>query len=212
MNTYQLANYYGSMLVSHASLKSMLRSYANPNDKIHRLIADKQLILLKKGLYFFSSDLVGKSPSSILIANHLIGPSYISLEYALSYYQAIPERVYIVTSICSKQKKTIDTPIGRFTYSKIPKPYYSLGLKQIPCDNGLFGIIASPEKALIDTIITTKGLIFRSMKDVSNFLVEDMRIDEDWLRKLNISLIQQLLELAPKKNSLQFLLKYIAQL
>lgn len=209
MNMYQLANYFGPMIVSHASLKSMLSEYTNPNDKIYRLLADKQLLSLKKGLYIFSPDLAKNTPSAIIVANQLIGPSYVSLEYALSYYQAIPERVYVVTSVTTKATKAINTPIGRFTYSHISKSYYNIGLKQIACENGFFGIIACPEKALIDTIVMTKGLIFRSLKDVSNYLIEDMRIDEDWLRKLNLQLVTEIQQYAQKKNSIQLLIKYL---
>ena len=55
-------------------------------------------IRLKKGLYTLQTDL----PSEEEIANKLYMPSYISFEYALGYYQLIPEMVYTITSATSK--------------------------------------------------------------------------------------------------------------
>ena len=54
---------------------------------------------LKKGLYIFSQKYQRKSVSKLFIANYLVCPSYISLEYALGFYDIIPEIVSTVTSV-----------------------------------------------------------------------------------------------------------------
>jgi len=64
-----------SPVINHASLVSVLGSYARPNDKISELIAKHQLVPLKRGLYLIANS---KQASLELIANHLHGPSYVS--------------------------------------------------------------------------------------------------------------------------------------
>jgi hypothetical protein len=62
------------------------------------------------------------------IANPLYGPSYISLEYALSYYGLIPERVESITSVTTKRSKKFITPLGSFSYEHIPLKAYPIGI------------------------------------------------------------------------------------
>lgn len=42
-----------------------------------------------------------------IIANTLLRPSYVSLDYALFCYNAIPERIYEITSITTKHSKNL---------------------------------------------------------------------------------------------------------
>ena len=51
------------------------------------------------------------SPEPFLIANHLRGPSYVSLEAALFYWNLIPERIYEISSATIKTSKTYKTQI-----------------------------------------------------------------------------------------------------
>lgn len=50
------------------------------------------------------------------IANLLYGPSYIGLEWALSYYNMISEGVYVVASVVSAKSKSFSLSIGTFDY------------------------------------------------------------------------------------------------
>lgn len=59
---------------------------------------------------------VGTPP--YLLAGSIYGPSYISFEYALSYYGMIPEAVYIVTCATFDKKKKYETAFGTFTSQK----------------------------------------------------------------------------------------------
>lgn len=68
-------------------------------------------------------------PDPFLIANHLWGPSYISLETALAYWGLIPERVFEISSVTTKPTKTYDTKAGRFSYFHANIPYYSVRIK-----------------------------------------------------------------------------------
>lgn len=82
------------------------------------------------------------------IANKLLEPSYLSLEYALRYYNLIPEIVYVVTSITTRKTKTINNEISNFQYRSIKENLF-FGYKIIKINEISFKI-AEPEKALLD--------------------------------------------------------------
>ena len=86
-------------------LMSCLTAYKQPRDKLTDLLKKNYLIRIKKGLYIFAKDYRLRPFSLEVLANLIYGPSYISLEYALSYYGMIPERVNRITSICFKRIK-----------------------------------------------------------------------------------------------------------
>ena len=66
--------------VDYATLVTLLRDYRFPKDKIAAMEKQQQLIRIKKGLFVVAQQ-EGTSPiSRELIANHLYGPSYVSLE------------------------------------------------------------------------------------------------------------------------------------
>jgi hypothetical protein len=52
----------------------------------------------------------------------------------------------------------------------------------------------------------------RSIKQTRAFLLEDLRIDEQLLRTLNLEMMSTWLEDAPKKNSLKMLISTIKEL
>ena len=62
-----------------------------------------------------------------------------------------------------------------------------------------------------DKIILTSGILLRSITQTQDFLLDDMRMDEEMLRTLNISTIHSWLVDAPKKNSLKMLIKTLEQ-
>lgn len=190
----------------------MLKDYKRPNDKISELIKNGDLILLKRGLYIpgRNTDLI--APEPFLIANYLWGPSYVSLETALSYWGFIPERVFEISSVTMKLSKKIKTPVGRFTYRFMPLPYYSFGIKSVELISGQVALIASPEKALFDKIISKAGLNLRSISQTYDFLIEDLRIDAERLQKLNIKELSSWIPDAPKNESLRTLIKTLKKL
>lgn len=212
MNFNHLVQSFKNIPLNRQIILDLLKEYKRPNDKISELIKSGELIHLKKGLYIsgIKTDLSSQEP--FLIANHLWGPSYVSLESALSYWGIIPERVYEVSSITIKVAKKYNTPIGRFSYRSMPLPYYSFGVKSIELSLGQVALVASPEKALCDKIITTSGLSLRSPGQTRDFLLDDLRMDQEWLYKFNIKELYSWIEDAPKKQSLKMLVKTLEKL
>ncbi|MBN1472386.1 MAG: hypothetical protein JW925_11435, partial [Syntrophaceae bacterium] len=132
------------------SLMDSLKGYGSPKSKLTTMIKSGEVIQVRRGLYIPGGNV---SYSVKTLANKIYGPSYISFEYALSYYGLIPERVENVTSaIFNKNKnKTFTTPLGTFIYQSIPAAAYPRGFVLIKENDHPF-FIATKEKALCDTL------------------------------------------------------------
>lgn len=202
MDIAQTIRSYSSQPITHQLLLSMLKTYKRANDKIHALLNQGMLQPVKKGVYIAGAALKANKPEPFLMANHLLGPSYVSLDAALSFHNLIPERVYEITSVTIKTSRAFDTPMGKFSYTLLPLPYYSFGIQSICLAKEQYAMIATPEKALFDKIITTKGLNLRSERATRAYLLENLRMEEDDLLNFNIAAMEQWIPSASKKESL----------
>lgn len=203
---------YSTKPLTNHFVKSLLKGYKRPNDKINELVNQGILASLKKGFYIAGPELKAPKPDPFLIANHIWGPSYVSIDSALSFYGFIPERVFEISSVTIKNSRQYSTSEGLFSYTHLPLPYYSYGIQQVNLATDEFALIASKEKALCDKIITTSGLKLRSEKNVLNYLIEDLRMDEDLLKALNTDIIEEWIHYAPKKSSLKMMIKALKKL
>ncbi|PIR16885.1 MAG: hypothetical protein COV46_06430 [Deltaproteobacteria bacterium CG11_big_fil_rev_8_21_14_0_20_49_13] len=119
------------------------------NNQLVRWVKDGELIRLKKGLYTLNNEDRGVGLSQMLIANILYYPSYVSLEYALSYYGMIPEGVFQTTSVTPKKTKDFTNKFGGFIYKNVAKELF-FGYERTKDENDADILIATPEKALLD--------------------------------------------------------------
>ena len=212
MNVRRKIKAYAHAPISHNMVMEVLASYNRPNDKISEMIKNGELVALRRGLYVPGDELDLPIPDRFVIANHLRGPSYISLESALSYWNLIPERVHEISSVTTKTSKTYATSIGRFSFQHLKTPYYAFGIRSVQMAEMQMAMVASPEKAVCDKIVLTSGVLLRSVSQTLDFLVEDMRIDEEQLQTLDSVLIQSWVEDAPKRTSLQMLVNTLQRL
>jgi hypothetical protein len=205
---------YAEQPITRQILLNLLKEYKRPYDKINELVKQGILILVKRGIYIPGPKANIARPESFLLANHIFGPSYVSLDSALSHWGLIPEKVYEITSVTpgTGPVKVYKTPVGRFSYKHIRLLYYRYGIKQVELTKKQTVLMATPEKALCDKIVTTPGILFRSSKQVIELLVEDLRIEKPALRDLNVAAIKKWLTYAPKKNSLEMLVKTLKNL
>jgi hypothetical protein len=178
-----------SLIISNAALASILSSlgFRSIKDKIYDLRKKKILIPLKKGLYFYKSSIVDQPIPKEQIANHLLGPSYISLDYALWYHHLIPESVHHISSVSIKRAVRFENDFGIFKYIFIKPELFDIGLQIETLNNGNF-LIASKEKALCDKIFLNRSLDITSKKQMFEFLEDDLRIDMDELEDFNINI------------------------
>jgi predicted transcriptional regulator of viral defense system len=131
-------------------LKPFLSEYTNPRQWFSRLVKKGELIRMKNGFFVIAEKIENIRVPYEQIANLLSGPSYISFEWALSYYGMIPEGVYVVTSASAGKSKNYTTPLGTFDYISLSHDRYAIGIDQKQNAGGNF-LIATPEKALADS-------------------------------------------------------------
>ncbi|MFW6257556.1 MAG: type IV toxin-antitoxin system AbiEi family antitoxin domain-containing protein [Prolixibacteraceae bacterium] len=205
----ELIKNFGIIPIDFGTISNIIGAYKAPKDKIRKLEKAGKIIRLKKGLYIVSPEISNKALSKELIANHLLGPSYISLETALSYYGLIPERVYITKSVTTKRTKKITTPLGMYEYLSIPNDYFPIGVKNEIIENSYAFLIGSPEKVLCDLILTTSKLRIQSEKAMWLYLNEDLRIDFSSNPFQNFEIIKNCIEKGRKKRELKILYKVL---
>ena len=191
--------------VNSSVLKELLSNLKYPKNKISDLEKSGELIRLKKDLYVSQKSTISKE----LIANHLYGISYVSLETALAYYGMIPERVYSIRSMTTKRSKVFSTPLGNFEYKTVFVNYFGIGLRQEIVENQYAFLISEPTKAICDMIVATPNLRLQSVKAMQDYLMDDLRIDFDVLKGLNKSIVDQCIEVGKKRMELSWLLKII---
>lgn len=176
------------------TLLRILTHYKKPREAILRMVKNGELIRLKNGFYLINEKITHGSIRTIpfeQVANLLYGPSYVSMEWALSFYGMIPERVYTVTSMTLGRNKEYHTPVGDFSYSTLSPDSYPIGIVQKKSQDFVGGfLIASPEKALADMVFKTcKNITKNQLKDE---LLESKRMDPECLSKLNKVLLEEI--------------------
>lgn len=200
---------YGNIPIEYSVLLNHLDEYKSPADKVGRLLDSGTLIRLKRGLYIQPPDVSGQALSLELISNHLYGPSYVSFETSLSFQGLIPERTYMVKSATTKRKKMFHTSVGDFEYISVPESYFSIGIQQRIVRNEYAFLLAGPEKALCDLILTTAGLRFQSEKALQSYLVHDLRIDLQNEIEWNPEIVSMCSDQGYKKRELMLLYKLL---
>lgn len=200
----------GNVPVGIEVLQSLYGNYRSPNMRITTLEKHGLLIRLKRGLYVVSPEISGRELSVGLVANHLYGPSYVSLHWALRWYGLIPERVDTVTSVTTRHTREFDNSLGRFTFRGVSREYFPIGIK-IQEEDGVNYLLATPEKALCDMLMQEKHVPDQSVSSLEVFFEEDMRIDTDDIRQMNPAIIRKCMETGNKKQILANLLKLMTR-
>ena len=120
-------------------LTDALSDYSKPRDKITKLLAGGAIVRIKKGLYCFGEGLRRGPVSREQVANLIYGPSYVSLDYALSYHGLIPERVEVVTSVTTRRSRKFETPLGSFSYRMLNTSHRRDRVSDCDSREGAFG-------------------------------------------------------------------------
>ena len=111
---------------------------------VYRLKKKGYIVSVKRGLYKLSDEQI----PDLYIANKIYSPSYISLEFALSYYGIIPETAYEITSVTTKATRRFETLGKIFSFRKIKRSAYTgYGIEK---QGDLSFYIADAEKAFVD--------------------------------------------------------------
>lgn len=190
------------MILTTSMLKDKYINYSNSLDKIKRESKSGNIYRLTRGIYE-----TNKNVEPYFLASSILSPSYLSFDWALSFYGLIPEKIVSITSasLNIKKNKTYINKFGRFEFSDISANAFSEGLTYI--ENGDYIVrIATKEKAICDSL--AKWRVVRNIKDLKELLFIDKRIDEDEFATCDFKLMMRLASLYNKTN-LNMLIKLI---
>lgn len=175
-----------TIIDSKTLIKDQLAGFKDPENQIRRMIENKELVRLKRGLYETNP----KTPK-YLVANELYGPSYVSFEYALSRHNVIPERVVNMTSATTGKNRSmkIKNSIGTFFYWDVPADAFPIGIETWT-EQGREYRIASKEKAVCDKLYQIPSI--RTLNDIDALMFDDLRFDEEEITSMDMDLIADL--------------------
>ena len=182
------------MIFTTAMLRNKYKNYANPLDKIKREIRNKTFSRINRGIYEDA-----KEVNPYMLAGVILSPSYISFDFALSYYGLIPEKVVAITcaSLNQRKRKTFINDFGRYEYQDIPENAFSEGVTCI-FENDYVARIATKEKAICDSLC--KWRVVHNINELKELLFVDKRIDEDEFNECDFKLLLRLAKLYNKTN------------
>ncbi len=165
--------------------------------QISRWVKSGKLIQLKRAMYLLAPPYRKIFPSQLYIASVLKSPSYISLEKAFEFYDLIPERVIVNTSVTTKRPEKFETPAGRYEYQHV-KPSLFWGYTAVNWD-GQTVFMATPEKALLDFFylrhveVSMDYLIEMRLQNVEVINIDKLVEDAKRFKKKNLLRIAQLI-------------------
>jgi len=187
----QLRRHIGREEFDYPALTAALTGYANVSEKVTSLLRKGVIIRVKKGLYVFGEDYRFRPYSREVLANLIYGPSFLSLDYALSFHGLIPERVEQLTSVTTGRAREFKTPVGTFVYRPAAKGPFHLGMSRVEQGEVSF-LIACTERALADKVREDRSARVRSQADAESYLFEDLRVDKSAFRELDLGFLRQL--------------------
>jgi predicted transcriptional regulator of viral defense system len=165
-------HFHHQQLITAQAIKNVFGDYSSV--QLSRWKNKGWITQLRKGQFLLTSQL--DSVDRELLANEMKN-SYISLEYALNYYNLIPEVPQKITLVTTARCETVSTPVGSFAYRQIqPTLFDGYELKESMLPERSVKI-ASPTKALFDFIYFSNR--FKSRAD---FL--DIRLNQGEVRNL----------------------------
>jgi len=167
---------------------------------VKRAIAGGQIIHIRRGLYCLAPKYQKKKLNLYALAEHLYGPSYVSLESALSWHGWIPEAVYTLTSASLGKSKEFKTPLGAFSYNRVPQKVFYAGVERLTDEAGDAFLMAQPIKALADYVYVHK-------KDWTGLTpaAEDLRIEPDEFESVAVAEIDELIGNYTSRRVVRFL-------
>jgi hypothetical protein len=194
--------------IPHFVLQHQLSDVKHPEQKIKYLKSKSEYKSLVRGLYLPKNSKYSK----FQIANILYGPSYVTGVTALSWLGWISDRTVTIHSATTKRGKVIDTDLGRFSYFHNIRDVFHIGLQYFTFGPGMSFIIATPTKALYDHIIMTPNLQFSGKKDLMDYLENDLRLEIDFLKDMNLKILKELVDFGHKKRQINILYNLVKEM
>ena len=142
-----------------------------------RALKSGEIIRLRRGIYCLSKKHQRREINLFNLSQQLYGPSFISLESALSYHGWIPEGVFSTTCVCMKKSLSFKTSLGSFNYSHVPAVVFYEGVERVEENSDAY-FMAHPWKALCDYVY-----IYKKQCTSIDLLIKSLRIDRQEIQK-----------------------------
>jgi hypothetical protein len=180
------------------------RSEAARKVLVHRAFSAGEIIRLKPGLFILAPEFRKTHSHPFVIAALLHSPSHISLESALTHHGLIPEAVYEVASVTSARSRVVTTPVGVFSFTRVPALNPRAGVRAQKIDGRSWVFIASPLRAVADLIYVRKEVTWE--QDGPAFLTDSMRIERDDLKTISFDNLDEVCDSLRDRRTVNYLL------
>ena len=155
---------------------------------LKRALASGEVVRVHRSLYCLASKYLQQKLDLRVLAQRIYGPSYVSLESALSYHGWIPEAVYAITSASLDRSREYDTPLGHFSFTRIPQKTFYAGVERVENADASSFLLAAPLKALADYVY-----VHKCDWDSARPVVESLRVDGSLLASVEADGFDRLL-------------------
>jgi hypothetical protein len=158
---------------------------------VHRACQAGEILRLKPGHFVLAAAYRKSEPHPFVVASILHSPSHISLESALAWHGLIPEAVYQVSSVTSSRNREFATPLGIFSFQRVPARLPRAGVEALQVARNSWAFVASPLRAIADMVYLNKKITWR--QDGLYYLTESLRIDMDDLQQMSFAALDDIL-------------------
>jgi hypothetical protein len=171
---------------------------------VHRAVQAGEILRLKPGLYILKKEYRKSEAHPYAVAAMLHWPSHVSVETALSHHGLIPEAVFQVASVTAARSRQFDTPLGLFTFQRVPAQVPIAGVEALKVEGGTWAFVATPLRAIADTVYLHRQVSWNS--DGLSFLTESLRIEVDDLASIDFSPGQEIRDSLRDERTRDYLL------
>jgi hypothetical protein len=167
---------------------------------VKRATASGEIRRIYRGLYSLADRFMRARIDPLELAQRIYGPSYVSLETALSHHGWIPEAVHAITSVALGRTRSFATPLGLFTFTRVPQRTFLSGVRRVSMERGGAFLLATPLKALADLVYAQR----RDWHSVAP-VVDSLRVEEESLAELTAELFDEVMSAYKPGRASRFL-------
>ena len=155
---------------------------------LKRAVASREVWRVRRGLYCLADRYARGRVNPLELAQRIHGPSYVSLETALSHHGWIPEAVQAITSVALGRARSFDTPVGLFSFTCVPQRRFLSGVRRASAEDGGAFFLATPLKALADHVYA-----LRCDWHGATPVLESLRVEDESLADLTGELFDEVM-------------------
>jgi len=196
--------HFGDTPLFHATMLGIFQDHESHRQvQLSRWVRSGKLHQVRRGWYLIAAPYRRRDVPPEVIAATVVHPAYLSLDWALHYYDMIPEFVPNPTLITTRRTRRIAFRDRLFIYHHVRSPFF-FGYRRVALDGGTVAL-ADREKALLDKIylfclnepLSREWLMELRLQNLDDFDLERFAAYADRLRAARFA--------APVALSLRFL-------